>query len=97
MATGTHTPDELISDIKTGLYVNEVFGMGVNLVTGDYSQGASGFFIENGKKTYPVSEITIAGKLLDMFRELTPANDLTFKFATNAPTIRINGMTVAGV
>lgn len=97
LAAGTLTPDELISDIKSGLYVSEVFGMGVNLVTGDYSQGVSGFFIENGKKTYPVSEITIAGKLLDMFRELTPASDLSFKYATNAPTIRIDGMTVAGI
>lgn len=97
MAAGTLTPDELISDIKNGFYVNEVFGMGVNLITGDYSQGASGFFIENGQKSYSVSEVTIAGKLQDMFRELTPANDLIFNYSTNAPTLRIEGMTVAGI
>ncbi|MEI7669520.1 MAG: TldD/PmbA family protein [Pseudomonadota bacterium] len=93
---GDISPDDLMKDIKNGFYVNEVFGMGVNLVTGDYSQGASGVFIENGQKTYAVSEVTIAGKLLDMFKELIPANDLTFKYSTNAPTIRIDGMTIAG-
>ena len=67
-----------------------------NQVTGDYSRGASGFWIENGKRTYPVSEVTIAGNLIDMFRSLTPANDLEFRFGTNAPTVRVEGMTVAG-
>ena len=85
-----------MSDIKHGFYVHEVFGMGVNLVTGDYSQGASGFFIENGEKSYAVSEVTIAGKLPDMFMALTPANDLEFRYSTNAPTVRVDGMTVAG-
>lgn len=93
---GTLTPDTLTQDIKSGFYVTKIFGMGVNLVTGDYSQGASGFFIENGRKAFAVNEVTIAGKLLDMFRELTPANDLVFKYGTNAPTLRIDGMTVAG-
>jgi PmbA protein len=97
LAAGTVLPQELISDIKTGFYVTEISGMGVNLVTGDYSQGAAGFMIENGKKTYPVSEVTIAGNLSDMFRMLTPANDLEFKYATNSPTVRIESMTVAGV
>jgi len=97
LAAGELTPDELISDIKNGFYVNEVFGMGINLITGDYSQGASGFFIENGKKSYAVSEVTIAGKLSHMFRELIPANDLLFRYPTNAPTLRIEGMTVAGM
>ena len=70
--------------------------MGVNNVTGDYSRGASGFMIQNGEITYPVSEITIAGNLKSMFRELTPANDLEFRFGIDTPTIRIDGMTVAG-
>jgi PmbA protein len=70
--------------------------MGVNLVTGDYSRGASGFWIENGKPTYPVSEVTIAGHLLEMFRSLVPGNDLTFRYGTNAPSLRVEGLTVAG-
>jgi len=96
MEAGTLTPEALIGDIKDGFYVTELIGMGVNGVTGDYSRGAAGFWIENGALAFPVSEITIAGSLKDMFRELTPANDLEFKHATNAPTIRIEGMTVAG-
>jgi PmbA protein len=70
--------------------------MGVNPVTGDYSRGAAGFWIENGTLTYPVSEVTIAGHLNDMYRTLEPANDLTFRYGTNAPTVRLEGMTVAG-
>ncbi len=97
MANGKHTPQALISDIKNGFYVTETFGMGVNIITGDYSQGASGFWIENGEIAYPVSEITIAGKLQDMFIMATPANDLTMRYATNAPTVRIDAMTIAGV
>ena len=97
MQPGTLTPLELISDIKSGFYVTETFGMGINTVTGDYSQGAAGFWIENGVLTYPVSEITIAGHLKDMFRTLIPANDLTFRYSTNAPTLRIETMTVAGI
>jgi PmbA protein len=96
MEAGTLSPAELISDIASGFYVTEVFGMGVNLVTGDYSQGASGFWIEKGQKAYPVSEVTVAGKLQDMFLHMTPANDLEFRYSTNAPTLRIEGMTVAG-
>ena len=92
----TLSPDELIADIKDGFYVTDLIGMGVNMVTGDYSRGASGFWIENGKRTFPVSEVTIAGHLLDMFRALTPANDLEFRYATNAPTLRLEGLTVAG-
>jgi len=93
---GTMTPQELMRDITSGFYVTEAFGMGVNLVTGDYSQGASGFWIENGEKAYPVSEVTVAGKLQEMFKNITPANDLEFRYGTNAPTLRIEGMTVAG-
>ncbi|MBI3676934.1 MAG: TldD/PmbA family protein [Proteobacteria bacterium] len=96
MEPGTHTRDALMADIRQGFYVTELMGMGVNGVTGDYSRGASGFWIENGKISYPVSGVTIAGNLKDMFRNLTPANDLVFKYGTNAPTLRIDGMTVAG-
>jgi PmbA protein len=93
---GTVTPEALISDIKDGFFITDLIGMGVNAITGDYSRGASGFWIENGKQTYAVSEITIAGNLLDMFRTLTPANDLEFRYGTNAPTLRVEGLTVAG-
>ena len=82
---------------RQGFYVTELIGMGVNGVTGDYSRGAAGFWIENGELTYPVSEVTIAGNLKDMFPNLTPANDLEFRYGTDAPTVRIDGMTVAGV
>jgi PmbA protein len=88
--------DELIGDIKSGLYITDMIGFGVNGVTGDYSRGASGFWIENGKLAWPVSGITVAGNLKDMFLNMTPANDLQFKSSTNAPTVRIEGMTVAG-
>ncbi|HEY4344215.1 MAG TPA: TldD/PmbA family protein [Parvibaculum sp.] len=96
MAAGKLPPEELIADIKEGFYVTEMIGMGINGVTGDYSRGASGFWIENGKLTFPVSEITVAGNLKDMFLNLTPASDLVFRDGTNAPTIRVEGMTVAG-
>jgi PmbA protein len=96
LAPGEKTPDQLIGEIEDGFYVTDTIGMGVNLVTGDYSRGASGFWIENGKCTYPVSEVTIAGHLLEMFASLTPANDLVFRYGTNAPTIRVEGLTVAG-
>ena len=96
MEPGTLSPRELMADIKSGLYVTELIGMGVNGVTGDYSRGASGFWIENGEIAYPVNEITIAGNLIDMFRNLTAANDLEFRGGVNAPTLRVDGMTVAG-
>ncbi len=96
LAPGDKSPDELIADITDGFYVTELIGMGVNLVTGDYSRGASGFWIENGERTYPVSEVTIAGRLLDIFARLTPASDLAFRYGINAPTLRVEGMTVAG-
>ncbi len=96
LAPGAQSPEALIADIADGFYVTELIGSGVNGVTGDYSRGASGFWIENGKRTYPVSEVTIAGNLIDMFRTLTPANDLVFRYGTNAPTVRIEGLTVAG-
>ena len=96
MEAGSATPKELISDIKQGFYVTDLIGSGVNGVTGDYSRGASGFWIENGEITYPVSEVTIAGHLLDMFKSLTPADDLEFRYGTNAPTLRIEGLTLGG-
>jgi len=96
MEAGEPTPDELMADIKEGFYVTDLIGSGVNGVTGDYSRGASGFWIENGKRTYAVSEMTIAGHLLDMFKSLRPANDLTFRYGVNAPTLRIEGLTIAG-
>lgn len=85
-----------MADIKSGLYITDLIGQGVNGVTGDYSRGASGFWIENGKITYPVSEVTIAGHLLDIFKSLVPANDLEFRYGVNAPTLRIEGLTLGG-
>ena len=96
LEAGTHTPRELIADIEDGFYVTDLIGMGTNLVTGDYSRGASGLWIERGEFTYPVSEVTIAGHLNDIFSSLTPANDLEFRYGTNAPTVRLEGLTVAG-
>lgn len=96
LAPGAATPSELMRDVKRGIYVTELIGMGVNPVTGDYSRGASGFLIENGVLGPAVAEITIAGRLQDMFAALTPANDLEFRYAMNVPTLRIDGMTVAG-
>jgi PmbA protein len=96
LAPGIVSPGDLLRETGSGLYVTELIGMGVNLVTGDYSRGASGYWIENGELAYPVSEITIAGKLTDMFASLKPADDLKFRAATNAPTARVEGLTVAG-
>ena len=78
------------------LSVNVATATRINLVTGDYSRGAAGFWIENGAITYPVSEVTIAGNLKDMYKHLTPASDLVFRYGTDAPTLRVDGMTVAG-
>ncbi|WP_353215972.1 TldD/PmbA family protein [Sandarakinorhabdus sp.] len=96
LAGGTAAPADLLAGIVQGIYVTELIGMGVNGLTGDYSRGASGFLIENGEITRPVAEITIAGNLIDMFKGLIAANDLSFRHASNAPTLRIDGMTVAG-
>ena len=96
MEAGKLPPAELIADIKQGFYVTELMGMGVNGVTGDYSRGAAGFWIENGQIAFPVSEVTIAGNLKDMFLALTPASDLEFRYGINAPTCRVEGMTIAG-
>ncbi len=97
LEAGEQSPAELIKNIKSGFYITELIGFGVNQVTGDYSRGASGFWIENGEITYPVSEVTVAGKLVDMFANITPASDLEFCNGTDAPTLLIEGMTVAGI
>jgi PmbA protein len=94
---GTVTPEQIIGDVKNGLYVTETMGFGVNLVTGDYSQGAAGLWIENGELAYPVEEITIAGNLKDMYQNISAiGNDLVFRSSAAAPTLRIDGMTIAG-
>ncbi len=96
LAAGTVSPAELMRGIKRGLYVTELIGMGVNGLTGDYSRGASGFLIEDGELGVSVAEVTIAGNLKDMFLNLTAADDLVFRHATNVPTLRVEGMTLAG-
>jgi PmbA protein len=96
LEAGSQSREALIADIEDGFYVTDLIGMGTNLVTGDYSRGASGLWIEKGELTYPVSEVTIAGHLNDIFASLTPANDLEFRYGTNAPTVRLEGLTVAG-
>jgi len=96
LLAGETSPKDMIGSIKQGLYVTELIGMGVNGVTGDYSRGAAGFWIENGELTYPVSEVTIAGHLKDMFARLQPANDWVYRFGMDAPTIYIDGMILAG-
>ena len=93
---GEKSPKELIKDIGTGLYVTDLIGHGANTITGDYSRGASGFWIENGEITYPVSELTIAGHLNDMFANLMTANDLDDRYSISTPTIAIEGMTIGG-
>jgi PmbA protein len=96
LEAGTASAADLIGGVEQGFYVTELMGMGVNNVTGDYSRGAAGFWIENGEIAFPVSEVTIAGNLIDMFARATPASDLQFRRGTNAPTVRIDGMTIAG-
>jgi len=93
---GQTSPKDMIGALKSGFYVTEVFGQGVNMITGEYSRGASGFWIENGELTFPVSEVTIASNLKDMFLAMTPADDLDRNFGAAAPTLLIEGMTLAG-
>jgi PmbA protein len=94
---GTLSPAEILANIKSGLYVTELMGYGVNMVTGDYSRGASGLWIENGELAYAVQEITIAGNLKDIFKNIAAiGNDLEFRSAVASPTLRIEGMTIAG-
>lgn len=96
LAAGSLSPEELMADIREGLYVTELIGSGINGITGDYSRGAAGFMIRDGKLAEPVAEITIADNLLGMFARMVPANDLRFIRGTDAPTIRIDDMTMAG-
>jgi PmbA protein len=97
LEAGGATPEEMLRGVERGLYVTRLMGQGVNLVTGDYSRGAAGLWIENGEPVYAVHEITIAGNLKEMFRNVTAiGNDLVFRGATASPTIRIDGMTIAG-
>lgn len=93
---GKISPEELIKGIKNGIYVTQLFGQGINMITGDYSRGATGFLIENGKITVPVSEITVAGSLKDMFKNMIAANDLDERYAFNVPTLCLPQMSVAG-
>lgn len=96
LEAGTASVDELIADIKQGLFLTDTLGHGTNMVTGDYSRGASGFWIENGKLAFPVSELTVAGNLADIFRNIIPANDLERRYGVDSPTLLVTGMTVAG-
>ena len=96
LAPGKLSPKKLISETKECLYVTELMGTAVNLVTGNYSRGACGYWMKNGEISFPVSEVTIAGNLRNMFKNLSAANDLRFYYGIDAPTIRIEGMTIAG-
>lgn len=97
LPAGAETPEDQIRSLKQGLYVTELIGASINNVTGDYSRGASGFWIENGELTYPVSEITIAGNLKDMFKTIRPASNLEFRSSVSAPNCLVEGLTIAGV
>ena len=96
LENGNQSADELIGSVKNGLYLTETIGHGINMVTGDYSKGAAGYWIENGEITFPVAEITVAGNLKDMYLNMVAANDLEFRFGTDAPTLLIEGMTIGG-
>ena len=97
LVTGTQAPEEILHSVLNGLYVTELMGFGINMVTGDYSRGAAGLWIENGELTYAVEEITIAGNLKDIFQNIVAiGNDLVFRGSTASPTLCIEGMTIAG-
>lgn len=96
LVPGTQNPEDMIGEINQGLFITDAFGQGVNGVTGDYSRGVAGFWIEDGQLAYPVNEITIASNLKDMFLALTPANDLELRYGIDSPTVRIDGMSIAG-
>jgi PmbA protein len=97
LAAGSESPDQLIAGVKQGLYVTEMIGFGVNMVTGDYSRGASGLWIENGELAYPVEEITIAGNLNEMLQNIeSVGNDLQMRGRIASPTLKISQMTIAG-
>ena len=96
MEAGTRSPEQMMKDIGTGFLVTEFIGSSINMVTGDYSRGASGFWFENGEIAYPVSEVTVAGNLRDMFLALEPGSDLIFRSSTTAPSCFLGEMTIAG-
>ena len=97
LAPGSVSPQAIIQSVKRGLYVTDLIGFGINMVTGDYSRGAVGFWIENGELAYPVEEITIAGNLKDMWMHVEAiGNDLVFRGRIASPTVKIAEMTVAG-
>jgi PmbA protein len=97
LENGSVSPQQLLADVKVGFYVTELMGFGVNMVTGDYSRGAAGLWIENGELAFAVEEITIAGNLKEMLNNVTAiANDLEFRGAVASPTLRVDGMTIAG-
>jgi PmbA protein len=97
LEAGKESPEVLIKSIKNGIFVTEMLGQGGNIINGEFSQGIAGFMIENGELAYPISEITIASNMIEMFKLLTPANDLKFEFGINSPTLMVERMTVAGV
>jgi PmbA protein len=97
LQAGTSSPQEIIASVRTGLYVTQLIGFGVNTVTGDFSQGAAGLWIENGEIAFPVEEITIAGNLKTIFRDIEMVgNDLDFRSRMSAPTLKVASMTIAG-
>ena len=97
MVPGTTRPEDILASVKQGLYVTDLIGFGINMVTGDYSRGASGFWIENGELTYPVEEITIASNLKQMYSTIeTIGSDLVFRGRIASPTVKIAEMMVAG-
>jgi PmbA protein len=97
LTAGATTPETIIGSVANGLYVTQFMGFGVNPVTGDYSRGACGIWIENGELAYPVEEITVAGNLQEMFRNIAAVgNDLVVRSAVSAPTLLIEGLTIAG-
>ncbi|WP_404380989.1 TldD/PmbA family protein [Caenispirillum salinarum] len=93
---GEVSAEDMLAGVKEGVYVTDLFGHGINGVTGDYSRGLAGFWIEDGKLAFPINEMTVAGNLKDMFMNMTAASDLEMRFGMDAPTVRIDGMTVAG-
>ena len=96
MENGEVSKLDMIKSLKKGLLITELMGSSINYSNGDYSRGASGFWIENGEICYPVSEITIAGNLIDIFMSLIPANDLEFNFGINAPSCLVENLTLGG-
>ncbi len=97
LAPGNLSKEQILAEVPAGLYVTSLMGFGTNLVTGDYSRGATGLWIENGQLTHAVEEVTVAGNLGEMFKNVTAiGNDLVFRGSVASPTLRIDGMTIAG-